>query len=103
MDLRAGRLALQLGLERRREAGPDIGGPDPRLEACRLAVDRLRRLRRDVLEESQADLAARAPRPAADDPPVGPDGRAGVTVAIEERRSVRTQIPVAVAPAHRRR
>ena len=70
--------------------------------AASRSIARLR-LRADVLEQPQCDLATGASlRPAADDAAVDPDGRPGVAVAVEQRRAVRAEVPVAGGPAHRR-
>ncbi len=65
-------------------------------------VDRLHGLRSDILEEIQRDLAAVALCPATDDAPVDPDRRAGVAGAVEQRRAIPTEVPVAILPAHGR-
>ena len=59
-------------------------------------------LRADILEEMECDLAIVALRPAADDAPVDPDRRAGVAGAVEQRRAIPTEVPVAIGPAHGR-
>ena len=70
--------------------------------AASRSIARLR-LRADVLEQPGCDLAAGSSlRPAADDAAVDPDGRPGVAVAVEQRRAVRSEVPIAGGPAHRR-
>src|SRR5918997_1413702 len=97
------RSGAELALQRRAKAGDEayVAEPGPQFRGLRL--DGVTRLRAHIGEQAQRDLALLALGPPAHDLAVPPDRRAGVAVAVEQPRTVRAQVPVALAPAHHRR
>src|SRR5256712_10077106 len=94
--------ACELPLQRSPEARGDACVAQPGLQALRFAGHLLLGLFADVFEQSIGDLATLSLGPTTNDPTVRPDRGSGVAGAVEQRRSMRTEIPIAADPAHHR-
>src|SRR5204863_3402438 len=100
----ASRLVVALGqllLERRAEPRHHPGAAEPRLQPSALGLHEGAGRATHLLEQANDDPPILRLRPAADHSPVGPYGRSGVAVPVEEAAAVRPEVPIAFLPPHR--